>query len=57
MTEPAVLCVWCRHFQPETRTCKAYPDGIPRAVLLVKRPHVQVLKGQSGTTTFDPTDE
>jgi len=57
MTEPAVLCVWCRHFQPETRTCKAYPGGIPRDVLLVKRPHVQVLKGQSGTTTFDPTDE
>ena len=57
MTQPVPLCPTCVHFIANAKQCKPFPRGIPRDVLLSRRPHVVVLDDQTGDTVYEPIDE
>jgi len=50
-------CVKCRHLDedapPGVFRCAAFPDGIPRSILLSKRDHRKPYKGDNGIQ-FEP---
>ena len=46
-------CVWCRHRSSDGRRCRAYPDGIPDAILMNRHDHRSPYKGDSGLR-FEP---
>ena len=50
------ICISCKHYHyarnrnrmPDTRTCKAFPDGIPKQVYYMEHDHRQPFKGDRG---------
>lgn len=52
----APICVYCKHFEKnenaESLTCKAFPGGIPIAILHSRHDHRQPYEGDGGVT-FD----
>ena len=46
-------CVWCRHRSPDGRRCRAYPDGIPDAILRNRHDHRSPYEGDFGLR-FEP---
>ncbi|MGD8441011.1 MAG: hypothetical protein PVG53_10775 [Holophagae bacterium] len=46
-------CVWCRHRSSNGRRCRAYPDGIPDAILRNRHDHRLPYEGDSGLR-FEP---
>lgn len=42
------MCMGCRHLQMGTFTCKAYPEGIPTAILLNSLDHRFPAAGDNG---------
>lgn len=51
------ICDACVHYDEETRTCPAFPDGIPLKPLKDPILHDEVLPGQVGDTVFQPKDD
>lgn len=50
-------CVKCKHLSSEKpQTCKAFPDGIPRKILLGKHNHKNYFPGDRGIR-FEPLEE
>ena len=49
---PAPICLSCKHFIiPETSeglTCKAFPDKIPRPIILGNKSHIEPIDGDNG---------
>lgn len=50
MTSPvAPICYWCdRGFDPETRTCEAFPGGVPDAIYENRADHRRPIDGDGG---------
>ena len=46
-------CVWCRHRRADGRTCSAFPDGIPEAIVNNRHDHRHAYDGDGGLT-FEP---
>lgn len=51
-------CVWCKrlHIGSKLRTCDAFPDGIPHAIVMSKHNHREPFAGDNGLL-FDPNDD
>ena len=41
-------CNRCKHLEPKTVTCKAFPDGIPKDLLFNRRDHQNPYPGDHG---------
>jgi putative membrane protein len=54
--EGRFLCLNCKNIDDEVLTCKAFPKGIPKNILLDKIKHKQIIKGQTGEYVFEPKD-
>ena len=53
-------CLYCKNFIDDKKfTCKAFPDGIPKDVLVNENitNHSKVIEGQQGNYILDPDDE
>jgi hypothetical protein len=51
------MCVVCKHLHPgKNNTCKAFPHGIPDAILLNKHDHHKPYSGDRGIL-FEITDD
>ncbi len=48
-----VQCLFCRHFNLETATCPAFPEGIPVEILSGEVQHLNPLAGQRGQWVFE----
>lgn len=48
-------CCKCKHHQFGTKTCKAFPDGIPAAIWIADEGHRSPVDGDHGIL-FDPLD-
>ena len=48
----ASQCAFCKYFVEDDYYCKAFPDGIPDAILSGEQKHDSVIKGQAGKTVF-----
>ena len=51
MTTIATLCVWCTRFHRHRRditACEAFPEGIPRTILLMDHDHRRPFPGDHG---------
>ena len=51
MTMPFIPCYTCKWYFGNTRglnTCKAFPQGIPREVLIGKNQHQKKIEGDHG---------
>jgi hypothetical protein len=50
MTHQAPTCMFCRHFDrdAERLTCRAFPDGIPDAILEGEVDHRRPVAGDGG---------
>lgn len=46
-------CVWCRHRSADGRRCKAFPKGIPEAILSNRHDHRYAFDGDYGVR-FEP---
>lgn len=46
-------CVWCRHRYADGRSCKAYPEGIPEAILKNRHDHREPFD-RDGGVRFEP---
>jgi len=46
-------CVWCRHRSERGQRCRAFPKGIPRAILMNKHDHREPYEGDYGIR-FEP---
>ena len=44
-------CNSCKHYR-NNATCPAYPEGIPKAILINSILHTSKLKGQKGKYTY-----
>ena len=53
-------CLICKHRIQDTNAdnfiCKAFPVGIPRAVIIGETEHDSILPGQIGDFLFEPAD-
>lgn len=49
------LCIECRHYVGDLR-CFAFPEGIPKEILLGKQGHDEVLDGQELDFVFEPEE-
>jgi hypothetical protein len=47
------LCPHCQHLYKSGVECSAFPDGIPDYLLSGEQSHENLIKGQSGNTTFE----
>lgn len=45
-------CIHCVHFDVDTETCSAFPDGIPDYLLYEMGKHDIILPGQRGDMVF-----
>jgi len=52
MTTPAPICWGCRHFH-EDNTCRAFPRGIPKPILIDRADHTKPYPGDRGIQ-FEP---
>lgn len=50
-------CEWCRHFDEDTYTCPAFPEGIQESFLQGKEKHYTVVVGQIVAIVFDPVED
>lgn len=50
-------CIDCKLFNRTTRTCAAYPGGIPRDILEADAQHREVRADQKGAFVFTPDSE
>ena len=48
------LCYGCKHFNPQTFTCPAFPEGISSDIIEGFMPHVTVFRNQVGDYVFEP---
>jgi hypothetical protein len=48
-------CVWCRHRSEGGQRCRAYPKGIPRAILMNLHDHRDPYEGDFGVR-FEPEE-
>lgn len=59
MTTPITpICLFCRHFNrddEEAFSCRAYPQGIPEAIVISESDHRQPYRGDHGMR-FEPVD-
>ena len=56
MAVPIIPCGNCKHLiLNNTRTCKAFPDGIPKDILIGVNNHTEPFKGDNGIQ-FEPID-
>lgn len=46
-------CVWCRHRYADGRSCKAYPQGIPEAIVKNRHDHREPFD-RDGGVRFEP---
>ena len=47
-------CYGCKHFNPRTFTCPAFPKGIPSDIIEGFMPHTTVFRNQVGEYVFEP---
>ena len=50
-------CGNCVHLDNGQFTCPAYPEGVPNDLLEGKRPHYDIIKGQTGKTVYEPINK
>ena len=50
-------CYRCKHLNEDEISCKAFPDVIPREILLAEVPHDKPLKGDNGIQFEEKTKE
>lgn len=53
------ICMLCKHLRNEVRTrfeCDAFPDGIPKVILVGENDHEKPLPDQKNEIVFEPTD-
>ena len=48
MIGPQPVCFACRHFDPETDTCPAFPEAIPDSIWIEGDPHTSPVDGDDG---------
>lgn len=58
MTLPIISCPYCKNLNDELnpegrRTCKAFPEGIPDAIVFGENHHIEPFPGDNGIR-FDP---
>ena len=46
-------CLFCKHFKKDS-SCKAFPKGIPLAILSGEVEHLKIDPKQEGSTVFEP---
>ena len=51
------ICTSCRHYDWETSTCAAFPDGIPDVIFEGDNKHSKPLPDQQNKIVFEPIDE
>jgi hypothetical protein len=47
------ICVNCKHFDLETFTCKAFPEGIPVEIIEGDNDHKKPLPDQNNDLVFE----
>ena len=47
------ICTTCKHYNPETGTCKAFPNEIPNEIYLGDNDHSKPLPGQGNEIVFE----
>jgi len=50
------ICYDCKHFDPETLTCAAFPIEIPDKIFYGDIKHSKQLKGQGNKIVFEPIE-
>ena len=50
-----IRCIMCRHYRLAQK-CNAFPNGIPKIILLGKNDHKKPFKGDNGIQ-FEPVKE
>ena len=52
------MCVFCKHYVNNNgkRSCSAFPDGIPKSIMMGDVAHIKPLPGDNGIQ-FEPKDE
>lgn len=52
MNTKKLICFNCEHFSDDVLGCKAFPEGIPNAILNGNNKHKKPLRGQKNELTF-----
>jgi len=47
------ICTSCKHAEPDSRTCLAFPNGIPDVITRGSNPHREPLENQSNDIVYD----
>jgi len=50
-------CFSCKHNYKKRRGCKAFPDRIPKEILLGEHDHKTIFPGQLNDIVFEPIEE
>ena len=51
-----IICLGCKHRQPLSGGCAAFPDGIPYEFTNGEKEHRKVVDGQVGDLVFEKGD-
>ena len=57
---PSPPCIVCKHFKDDKAPgyyCKAFPEGIPEAIIYSENKHTKLYPGQDNNIIFEPIKE
>lgn len=52
-----IVCDFCKNITEKKKTCKAFPNGIPRSILEGKNEHTSPIPGQIGSYIYTPIND
>ena len=52
-----IVCDFCKHITEKKKTCKAFPNGIPKAIIEGKNEHNKLFAGQKGSYIYEPIND